>query len=374
MASIKKTGPNKYQIRISKGTGKSRYSRSYTVRGRLKDAREFANEKERLLDLGIADSDISFNEYFEKWLKSISKSVSPRTHYGYESYIKRYALASLAPYKLSEIKTHHIQSIYDSMPLSSGTIHTLKAALNVCFNNAVRKEYLYKNPCKNCDLPVKETKAKKILPEEDIPAFIKACQESENGLIFEFALETGMRPEEYLGLKWSNLDLKRNTVSVTQVVSFYQKGGGFYFTKPKTAKSRRMIPLSQTLCDRLKAHRIRQTHQIKKTRERLNYAGYHLVFANQIGTPYSITNLTRRFFRPILKMAGIEKVTLYSLRHTCATMLLITGEHPKVVADRLGHSSVQLTLDTYSHVSPHMQERATEKLDNILRMPKSGKF
>jgi len=105
-----------------------------------------------------------------------------------------------------------------------------------------------------------------------------------------------------------------------------------------------------------------------------NYQDYDLVFANDKGTPLDLHNVTRRHFKPLLRDAGLPDINLYALRHTCATLLLMAGENPKVVSERLGHSSVTMTLDTYSHVLPDMQEEATKKLEGMLfsRRPALG--
>ncbi len=97
------------------------------------------------------------------------------------------------------------------------------------------------------------------------------------------------------------------------------------------------------------------------------YENQNLVFANSTGNPLDPINLVRRHFKPVLKRAGLPKeFRLYDLRHSCATLLLLAGENPKVVSERLGHASITLTLDTYSHVLPSMQQRAAEKLEAIL--------
>jgi integrase len=96
------------------------------------------------------------------------------------------------------------------------------------------------------------------------------------------------------------------------------------------------------------------------------YQNNNLVFANEIGSPLIRENITRRHFRPIIKAAGLPNIRLYDLRHTTATLLLVEGIHPKVVAERLGHSSIVLTMDIYSHVLPTMQKTATDALERML--------
>ena len=142
-------------------------------------------------------------------------------------------------------------------------------------------------------------------------------------------------------------------------------GGGWYYDEPKTPRSRRNIPLPATTLRALMEHRRRQSEARLKAGP--DYQNNDLVFATGEGTPLLLRNLIRRHFRPVLKRAKLpETLRLYDLRHTCATLLLSAGVHPKVASERLGHSSVTLTLDVYSHVQPSMQEAATVQLESIL--------
>lgn len=123
----------------------------------------------------------------------------------------------------------------------------------------------------------------------------------------------------------------------------------------------------------LSLHNLRTlvAHRLQQAEERLkagaDYQNHDLVFAANEGTPIMIRNLVRRHFKPRLKRANLkESIRLYDLRHSCATLLLSAGENPKVVSERLGHASVSLTLDVYSHVLPTMQEAASQKLESLL--------
>jgi len=172
-----------------------------------------------------------------------------------------------------------------------------------------------------------------------------------------------MRPSEYFGLQWKDIDFQRQDLSVKRAV-IAKKGGGFSFTEPKTPKSRRIIPLSNSAVKHLKTHRRRQLERRMKIADR--YEDHDLVFGSDIGTPLLRRNLIRRYFRPLLKKAELKRIRLYDLRHTTATLLLLSGENPKVVSERLGHASIRLTLDTYSHVLPTMQANATRKIENMM--------
>ena len=187
-----------------------------------------------------------------------------------------------------------------------------------------------------------------------------------------FRSSTGMRPEEYLGLQWKNVDLVKKRVIVERVLVWNRRGGGWTLQEPKTSHSRRTIPLPTPVVDDLKRHRRKQLEERMKLGQA--YENNDFVFATEIGTPILPSNLMRRHFKPILKKAELsENIRMYDLRHTCATLLLSEGENPKVVSERLGHATIVLTLDTYSHVLPSMQQSATDKLENLLYNKKSGK-
>jgi integrase len=371
MASIVKKGERKYLIRVSKGTGNDRMFLNKTFRGTLADARAEGRRLETLVDSDHSPLEITLTveKAVEFWLGAVKPKIADRTHNGYQEYLRRYLLATVGRKLLADVKTYHIQTIYIDLStrLSATTVRNLHRVLTAFFGYMVRKQYLKQDPSKGVDLPAKHRKEMTVLTEAEAARLIEACQTARNGAVFYFALETGMRPEEYLALRWRDIDFQKNTVSVDRAVSFYRQGGGFYFTEPKTAKSRRLIQISGNLRNRLMEHRREQNEQ--RLASKLSYEALDLVFANEVGRPFAINNLTRRYLAPILTGLDLGKhITLYSLRHSCATLLLMLGENPKVVADRLGHSSVTLTLDTYSHVLPHIQEAATAKLDNVLRM------
>lgn len=364
MANITKKGERKYLVRVSKQSAGVRRFVNYTFRGTLAQAREFARHQETLLDGGYYDhSDLTFHRLFEIWLATLEQRLAPKTIASYAYQIRHHALPLLGPMTLTSIQSYDVQSLYNGIP-QAATVRAVHAALHACFAYAVRKGYIAANPATATDRPRKSRPEITVLSPEEARSFIAACHSQPGGIILEFALETGMRPEEYLAVRWS--DLSGRDVSVNQIVQHHVKRGeGYYFSQPKTAKSRRLVSISEDLRQRIARHRIeQQKHRLAiKT-----WFDHDLIFPNLIGRPITLSNLRRRVLAPVLAAAGIEKhITLYSLRHSCATLLLIAGTNPKVVADRLGHSSVVMTLDTYSHVLPHIQDAATETLNQIMR-------
>lgn len=375
MASIKKTGEREYYVRISRGTGKRRIFINKRIRGTLKDAQRFAREKETALDTGayaaeLEKSNLTLDEFLDKWLVSIEKKIQPATHRFYTLTLQRYVRPFLGSLRLPEIKPFHVQDRINAMlaaGLSSTVVRHAHGTLRAALNYAVKMDYLAANPCQKADVPKKSRKEIKVLSQEEAFRFVEACQKIKNGLIFELALETGARPEEYLALRWRDVDFARNAISINQAVVFLPNK--YYFADTKTKRSRRRIPISQTLRDKLLEHRRAQNDW--RTAEGIDLNPLDLVFVNQLGSPFSLKYLRRDYFPKILELANINHITIYSLRHSCASLLLQAGANPKVVAERLGHSSVSFCLDVYSHLLPGIQEGATERLDNVLRL-KSG--
>jgi hypothetical protein len=181
--------------------------------------------------------------------------------------------------------------------------------------------------------------------------------------VYVLAVGTGMRQGDLLGLKWEDVDLEAGTVQVRRTLST-ATGGGFSFGAPKTAKSRRSVKLPGAAISALKKHRRAQLE------ERMRLAGlfadHGLVFASRVGTPVSRQDLVTRSFKPLLRRAGLPDVRFHDLRHTCATLLLGRGVHAKLVQELLGHSTISVTLDTYSHVLPGMSDAAAGAMDEAL--------
>ncbi len=231
---------------------------------------------------------------------------------------------------------------------------------------AVRWRFLITNLAADITLPKQVNKEMKALTPDEAKKFLTVCEADEFGLVFELALISGMRPEEYLALQWTDLDFQQNTVTVQRVVMWERWTKAVYFAEPKTAKSRRTIPIPDYLMRRLQGHRKHQLQFKLKMGEKFKNE-HNLVFTSKTGTIVSIRNLQRRLFKPLLVKAKVPDIRLYDLRHNCATLLLAAGENSKVVSERLGHASIVLTLDIYSHVLPTMQKSATERLEKLLR-------
>ncbi len=368
------------------GDGKRRYLNK-TINGNKKDAQDWLSETLTKISTGafIAPTRETVSEYLDKWLETAARPrVRESTFEDYKDIIDRYIRPAFGERRLSDLRPLDIQTLYSEMQargLSARSVRYVHAVLSSALKQAVKWQMLFRNPCDGVELPRMVGSEMQALSPEQANRLLSAAAESEHGIVFSFALATGMRPEEFLGLQWSDIDLEKRTGTVRRTL-VWRKGGGWYFGEPKTSRSRRTVPLPASLVRSLIVHRRVQAEARLKLGQ--DYQNNDLVFATGKGTPHNSRNLSQRHFRPILAKAGTAKdgenqaevselwpdrlksLRLYDLRHTCATLLLAAGENPKVVSERLGHASIVLTLDTYSHVLPSMQQAATDKLEQIL--------
>ena len=369
---IIKRGDKTWLVRIFKGRdaeGKRLYMNK-TIKGNKKDAEAYLSKTLTDISAGtfIEPSSETLDAYLDRWLVAAARPrVRERTFDDYVDKLDRYIRPLLGGHKLSELRPLDIQRAYADLqarPLAPRTIRYAHSILASALKQAVLWHVLLRNPCDVVELPRKVRREMRALAPDEAARFLEAARDDRFGVLFAFALTTGMRPEEYLGLQWKDVDLEKGAATVCRTV-VWRAGGGWYFGEPKTSRSRRTIPLPPSLTRQLAAYRRQQAEA--RLKAGAAYQNKDLVFATGDGTPLMLRNLIRRHFRPILLRAKIPTgFRLYDLRHSCATLLLAANEHPKVVSERLGHASITLTLDTYSHVLPSMQQAASDKLEKLL--------
>jgi integrase len=305
---------------------------------------------------------LTVSEYLDRWLRdSVRGSVRPNTYKSYGQQVRCYLKPSLGRMKLRKLSPMHVQGMYREMQdrgLSARTVQYTHAVLHRALKQARRWGVVGRNVAEDVDPPQVKREEMRPLNPDQTRALLKAAEGNRLDALYIVAIHTGMRPGEILALKWDDVDLDSGTLQVNRALS------GGEFTAPKTARSRRRIKLTAGSVKALRAHRKRQLE------ERMQHAGlwqdYGLVFPSTVGTPLNHRNLVRSF-KALLKRAGLSQaVRLYDLRHTCATLLLSRNVHPKYVQELLGHASIALTLDTYSHVIPGMDGGTASAMEDAL--------
>jgi integrase len=229
--------------------------------------------------------------------------------------------------------------------------------LTIALNKAVDLELIPSNPATKVRKPKATKPDMQVLDPDQVARFCAAAAGDRLEALYVAALDTGARPGELFALLWSDVDFDRGFVSVTK--SLEDINGVLRVKEVKTKKSRRRIDLSQTTLAALAEHR-------KRMLAAGHYAPDRPIFCDRDGGHLRISNVHRGSFKPMLTRAGLPGIRLYDLRHTCATLLLLADTPAKVVSERLGHSSITLTLDTYSHVLPTMQRRAADIMGRVL--------
>jgi len=322
----------------------------------------------------------------EKWIKTYLAQyavnrVRPRTLEKYKSTLK-YAAEAFGEVALSELNPVDLQRFFTELQanggakgtgLSTSTVRAVRRYLISALDVAVEAELIQKNPARATKAPRNKTRDMIILSKEQAKELITQAGlvDSEyysNALpvLLKLTMHTGLRQGEVFGLTWDSFNEKAGTITVNKALA-HVVGKGALFQEPKTATSKRNILLTSHDVEMLKVYRDWQQQYADELSEIYDWH-YNLIFTTQYGYPLSPTNFSRRWFRPLLREAGIpDSFTFHQLRHYHASVLLDAGVPVKVVSERLGHASAKMTLDVYAHVLDHQQDKAVAALENYIK-------
>ena len=324
----------------------------------MREAQAYLTRRLRERDLGrdLEGAKITLNEYLDRWLETAVKPrVREKTCQDYEGMLRRYVRPSLGERLLMALRPLDLQTTYQQM-MQRG-----HAVLRTAMRQAVSWRLLLECPADGVKLPLQPRPEMQALTVEQVRVFLQAALATPHGPALAVAVATGMRPSEYLGLKWQDIDWPRQTVSVVRRLRRFN--GRWCFADTKRSRSRRPIKLQSWVADIL--HDLNMSMTTTTTSNNPFPDGIDLVFRTASGHPVNADGLAKHF-RSILKAADLPRIRLYDLRHTAATLALAAGVSPKVVSEQLGHASAAFTLDTYAHVLPHMQDEAATKVEAML--------
>jgi integrase len=341
-----------------------------SVKGPKRDAEALLVQLLHERDTGVERpaGKLTVAEYLERWMTDyVEPNLAPKTTSVYRDVIRNHFVPALGSLDLVALRPSHIQSLYTRMlgRLSKRSVLRYHQVLHAALHQAVRWQLLVRNPADAVERPRPARRELRTTTVEQARAVMAAADTTPIGAFVRLAFLTGARRGELLGLRWADVDLDGGALHIQQTAQRIA-GQGIVFRQPKTRLSRRAIALSSDAVAVLRAHRRRQAEA--RLLAGPAYQDRDLVFASGLGTPLEPGNIRRTWLR-IVSAAGVPGLRLHDARHASASFMLAAGVHPKIVSERLGHASVNITLDTYSHVLPGLQAAAAEALDTILADP-----
>ncbi|SCW52466.1 Site-specific recombinase XerD [Paenibacillus tianmuensis] len=374
-------------IKKDKNTGKYYYVLDIGKDGgrKQKKKRGFATKKDAEIALAKLLTEVNDGTYLEpskntlvqlmeKWIESKKGNMTRLTVDSYKSYIVNHiAPSNIGSKQLAKLSSDDIEEFIKYLRtkktdkgknLSDSTIQRIFNIVVTALNYAKKMKYVKENVALNVDRPQISKRKLQVWDVEEVNKFLEHIKKYRHFLAFYLAIHTGMRQGEILGLPWSNIDFDNKTIRVTQTLEHDAKG---ITEGAKTNSSVRSISISDEVIAQLK----KQYHMIEEEKENageLYQDNDDLVICTNIGKPVFADTLTK-FMRKSIRELNVTPIRFHDLRHTSASLMLKIGVHPKIVSERLGHSSVTITLDTYSHLLPNMQEEAAKRLSNLLNKP-----
>ena len=369
---------NSYTVVLNLGidpTTKKRKQQWISVKGTKKEAEKRLADLLHQLDTGtfMKPGKTTLGEFLERWLKEYAQpNLAPRTVEGYESIIRQHLTPALGNIMLTQLKPEHLQRYYSekllngrcdgSGGLSPRSVRYHHVTLHIVLRTALKWGLISRNPADAVDAPHYQRTEMHVMDEAAIHILLEAAKSTPYYTVYYLALFTGMRRSELLALRWCDVDLILGQISVSRSLH-HLHDKSLIFRTPKTAKVRRTIALPPSAILVLKEHREKQEAIRLMLGTRLEESD--LVLSQPDGGALLPDTISHAWGK-LTQRVGLKNIRLHDARHSHASLMLKQGIHPKIVQERLGHASIQITLDTYSHVAPGLQEAAALRFDEAL--------
>lgn len=322
----------------------------------------------------IKSPTMTLNEFLIQWLETYAKHNTRATTYaGYETFIRRHILPEIGNIELDKLTAFHLQQLYAKKTaggradgraggLSARSVRLIHSIMHEALNHAVKWRLIPYNVALEAEPPKNKSRKKQVWSAGQAARFLESIKGHRLYALYHLALTTGMRRGELLGLRWRDVDFNEGVVVVEQ--NLVVINGRLNYQEPKTESSCRAVLLPPSAVEVLKQHKLRQDRE--KHLAGVNYLESGLVFCQENGQPLWPDNISKRQFRGLIEKAGLPRITFHDLRRTHVTLLIAGGVDPRQVADRIGHSSLTITLGIYNQVTRRRQEEAARLIDQIL--------
>ncbi|ACV76895.1 site-specific integrase [Nakamurella multipartita] len=304
---------------------------------------------------------LTVEAYLGEWLTHMKQHVRRSTWVAYESNARLHIVPRIGRKKLSQLSVRDVRLMIDGLRKDGKgkrTVQYVHATLRAALEHAYREELVTRNVAKMVRVERPTPTPKEPLSVAEARRLLTATRDDEDHALWVVMLLLGLRRSEVCGLRWDNVDLENRTLSVTHSVQ--RVDGKLRELPTKTRRSTRTVPLPAMVHQALVTHRA----AMMPTSQYLPEPVY--VFGTKIGTPMEPRNLTRRWVT-LAERQGIRRVPLHALRHSCVSLLLAQGVHPRTVMEIVGHSAIEMTMNVYGHVNLETQRRALDELDRTLR-------
>jgi integrase len=327
-------------------------------------------------DLEEGASTLTVGAYLGSWLDLVKTRVRPSTFDGYEFLVRNHAIPALGEILLPRLHPLHIQGLYQAMlqpgyragrSLSAKTVGNLHRVLRQALAQALSWRLVEWNAAAAAQPPRSRPSELAVVDMDLAHGILAASASTRFEAPVALAVSTGMRRGEILGLRWSDLDPEFTVARVSR--SLQMTRAGLDFSEPKTARSRRAVALPEFLRPYLERQRASQDSRREADPE--HWTDLNLVVDRGGGNPWNPDTFSTAW-PEFLRSQGLPHVRFHDLRHAHATFMLLQGVHPKIVSERLGHASIGITLDTYSHVLPTMQTEAARAFDELFAVQGSA--
>ena len=356
----------RFKTGIDPGTGKPVYK---TVYGNTSD------ECARKLRAAVAAVDentyvepakLSLKEWLEIWLSEYTSGVKPGTIKTYETQIRVHIVPLLGALRLSEIRTHNVQTFINRLqkgyngaaPVSPKTVRHNFCILHHALDQAVKIGYLRSNPSNGCVLPRVEKKELKPFDDDDTAKFVNALKGHRNERLFLCALFTGLRKSELLGMTWDCIDFKAGTIRIYRQLLYLK--GEYFFSSLKNDKPRVLMPPKYVINLLCEQHKAQAELRMKAGGAWQNRDGF--VFTNEVGEHLHHSCVVKQF-KTIAAQIGLPEARFHDMRHSYAVAALRSGDDVKTVQEALGHATSSFTLDQYGHVTQQMKQESSARMD-----------
>jgi len=313
----------------------------------------------------VAGPKLTTGQWLERWLRDVAKpKVRPSTLRRYTDLTNLHmvpAIGRIPLERLTPADVRHLLNAKLAAGLSPRSVHHVRSVLRTALHHAERDGLVQRNAAALAESPRVERKEMKSFTPEQARAFQLGIATDPERALYLVALDSGLRQGEILGMRWQDVDIESGVVRVSHALQRVE--GKLVLVELKTKKSKRTVKLGVIAAKALREHRATQV--VEQLRLGSKWIEYGLVFVGAHGTPLDNTALTKRF-QKLLASIGLPRMRFHDLRHSSASLLLAQHIPARVVMERLGHSTINLTLDTYSHVIQSLNQEAADAIDRVL--------